>query len=59
MIVHDILDTETVLSSLLIRDTVFVDLSNVCAYFIQICIYIFHKTGAVGGEQSWCQDCQF
>ena len=52
MIVHDILDTETVLSSLLIRDTVFVDLSNVCAYFIQICIYIFHKTGAVGGEQS-------
>ena len=22
-------------------------------------MYILHKTGAVGGEQSWCQNCQF
>ena len=51
LIVHDILDTDTVLmSTLLICDTVIVDLSNVCVYFIQICMYILHKTSAVNGE---------
>ena len=48
----DILDIDTVLMlALLIRDTVIVDLSNVRVYFIQICMYILHKAGAVGGEQ--------
>ena len=43
-----ILDIDTVLmSTLLIRDTVIVDLSNVRAYFIQIRMYILHETGAV------------
>ena len=52
-IVHDIQDVDTVLiSTLLICDTVIVDLSNKRVYFIRICMYILHKTGAVGGEQS-------
>ena len=51
LIVHGILDTDTVLrSTLLIHDTIIVDLSKVCAYFIQICMYIFHKTSAVNRE---------
>ena len=42
LIVHDILDIDTVLMpTLLIRDTVIVDLSNVHIYFIQMCMYIF------------------
>ena len=53
LIVHDIQDVDTVLmSKLLICDTVIVDLSNVRVYFIQICMYILHKTGAVGRERS-------
>ena len=53
LIVHDILDIDAVLmSTLLIRDTVSVDLSNVRTYFIQICMCIIHKTGTIGGEQS-------
>ena len=36
--------------TLLIHDTVIVDLSNVRVYFIQICMYILHKTSAVSGE---------
>ena len=53
LIVHDIQDIDAVLmSTLLICDTVIVDLSNVRVDFIRICMYILHKTGAVDGEQS-------
>ena len=44
---------DTVLmSTQLICNAIIVDLSNVRVYFIRICMYILHKTGAVGGEQS-------
>ena len=53
LIVHDIQDIDSVLMlTLLIRDTLIVDLSNVRVCFVQICMYILHKTGAVSGEQS-------
>ena len=42
--VHGIQDVDTVLmSTLLICDTVIVDLSNVRVYFIRICMYIYIK----------------
>ena len=51
LIVYDILDIDTgLMSTLLIRDTVIVDLSNVRVYFVQIYMYILHKTSAVNGE---------
>ena len=41
------------MSTLLNRDTVIVDLLNVTkCYFIQIYMYILHKTSAVSGENS-------
>ena len=41
LIVHDIQDIDTVfMSTLLICDTVIVDLSNVRVDFIRICMYI-------------------
>ena len=44
LIVHDIQDVDTVLMlTLLICDTVIVDLSNVRVYFIRICMCILHK----------------